>query len=297
MATILVVGLNPAWQKILEFEVLEPGEVNRARSLLQLASGKGMNAAKVLRRLGHEVHLLQVLGGDNGRRCLAGCEKLGIRSVHAWADEETRQCTTLVDLGRGHATEIIEPFETRTPGLEDALLGALPSDPSAYDGLLLCGTVPPGLSRDLYPRLLGRFAPRAALLDAWQGVDAPLLDKAGVVKVNRREFAALRPLAGDGGPLFLVTDGPREAAVIRGGRTLFRIPVAVLDKAINPIGAGDTVSAGTLHSLLEGRPPEEAFRRGLAMGSASCLSLGPAEFAWGDFEALLPRVGPAREVG
>ena len=87
MAPILVVGLNPAWQKILEFEVLEPGEVNRARSLVQLASGKGMNAAKVLRRLGHEVHLLQVLGGSNGQRCLEGCMSLGIRSLHAWVDE------------------------------------------------------------------------------------------------------------------------------------------------------------------------------------------------------------------
>jgi fructose-1-phosphate kinase PfkB-like protein len=260
-----------------------------------MASGKGMNAAKVLRRLGHDVHLLQVLGGANGKRCLAGCEALGIRSVHAWADEETRLCTTLVDLGRGQATEIIEPFETRTAGLEDALLGSLPSDPAAYAGLLLCGTVPPGVSRDIYARLLDRFAPRVSLLDAWQGVDAALLGKAGMVKVNRREYAALEPLAGAGGPLFLVTDGAREAAVIRGGRTLFRIPMAALDKVVNPIGAGDTVSAGTLHFLLEGLSPEEAFRRGLALGSASCLRLEIAGFAWEDYEALLPRVGPARE--
>ena len=295
MAPILVVGLNPAWQKILEFEVLEPGEVNRARSLVQLASGKGMNAAKVLRRLGHEVHLLQVLGGANGQRCLEGCKSLGIRSLHAWVDEETRLCSTLVDHGRGAATEIIEPFETRTSGLGDALLDALPADPATYSGLLLCGTVPPGVPRDMYARLLDRFAPRVCLLDAWQGVDAALLDKAGMVKVNRKEYAALEPLAGAEGPLFLVTDGAREAAVIRGGRALFRIPVAVLEKAVNPIGAGDTVSAGTLHGLLEGLPPEEAFRRGLAMGSASCLSLMPAEFSPKDFEDLLPRVGPVRE--
>src|SRR5690349_17835553 len=110
MAKILVAGLNPAWQKLLEFPKLELGEGNRARSMLQLGSGKGMNAAKVLRRMGHEVDLLQVLGGPNGQRCLAACQGLGIRSVHAWTEEETRLCTTLVELDPEASTEIIEPF-------------------------------------------------------------------------------------------------------------------------------------------------------------------------------------------
>lgn len=296
MAKILVVGLNPAWQKILEFRRLLPGEVNRSNSLVQLASGKGMNAAKVLRRLGHEVHLLQVLGGSNGQRCLVACQSLDIRSLHAWSEEETRQCMTLVDLDREESTEIIEPFETETPGLEEALLEALPADPDGYGGILLCGTVPRGLPADIYARILERFNPRVSLLDAWQGVDAALLAKAGLVKVNRKEYAALQPLAGKLGPLFLVTDGAGEAAVIHRGRTRARIPVARLDKVRNPIGAGDTVSAGAMHYLLEGLPTPEAFRRGLAMGSASCLNLEPAQFAWDQFEDLLPRMGPVQEA-
>ena len=76
MAKILVVGLNPAWQKVLCFRDFRPGEVNRAVSLDALASGKGINTAKVLRRLGHEVWLLQILGGDNGRRCQEACEAM-----------------------------------------------------------------------------------------------------------------------------------------------------------------------------------------------------------------------------
>ena len=180
-------------------------------------------------------------------------------------------------------------------GLGDALMAALSPDPAAYDALLFCGTIPRGVPGDMYARLLGRFRPRFSLLDACQGVDADLLRAAALVKVNRREYASLEPLAG--------RDGPAVPGHRRGGggggdsrrRTLDRIPVASLEKVRNPIGAGDAVSAGTLHFLLEGHPPAEAFRRGLAMGSASCLSLEPAQFAWEDFEALLPRVGPARK--
>lgn len=296
MAKILVVGLNPAWQKILEFEWLRTGEVNRARNLVQLASGKGMNAAKVLRRLGHEVHLLQALGGSNGQRCMVACQALGIQSLHAWVEEETRQCLTLVDYGSGTATEIIEPFGIESPGMGEAVLALLPKEPSAFDAVLFSGTVPPGLPDDMYRRILAGSKSRLSMLDAWKGVDATLLSQVDYVKVNRAEHASLEPLAGEGGPLFLVTDGAGEAEVKRGRKLQVRIPTARLDRVRNPIGAGDTVSAGTLHFLLEGVEPVEAFRRGLAMGSASCLNLEPAQFAWEEFEALLPRVGPPLNV-
>lgn len=299
MSKVLVAGLNPAWQKILEFKEFRTGEVNRADTTAELASGKGMNSAKVLRRLGHDVHLLQILGGTNGRRCLAACQDLGIRSVHAWIEEETRLCVTLVDLGRESSTEIIEPFQTAAPDLGRILLDSLPPEPSAFDAVLLSGTIPSGVPAGMFDLLLERFRPKVALLDAWKGVGASLLEKAGAVKVNRKEYEALAPIAmaGRARPLFLVTDGAGDASVIRDGRILSRISPAPLEKALNPIGAGDTVSAGVLHYLLQGLGPAEAFRRGLAMGTASCLRLEPADFRWEDFEALLPRVGPAREGG
>lgn len=297
MAKVLVVGLNPAWQKILEFGRLQPGEVNRAESLLQLASGKGINASKVLRRLGHEVSLLQVLGGAQGERCLAACQGMDIRSLHARVDEETRICFTLVDKERGEATEIIEPFRIGDPGLDAALFKTLPTDATAFDAILLSGTLPDGLSADFYGRILDRFRPRVSLLDACKGVDRALMDRVAVVKVNKREYAELEPRLGETGPLFLVTDGAGEAAVLRDREVLGRMPVTRLERVRNPIGSGDAVSAGTLHFLLEGLEPSEAFRRALAMGSASCLELEPSAFAWETYESLLPKIGPFRKAG
>lgn len=291
MARVLVAGLNPAWQKILEFDAFAPGEVNRAASLVQLASGKGMNAAKVLRRLGHEVHLLQVLGGANGQRCLVACQALGLHSLHAWIEEETRTCATLVDRGREAVTEIIEPFEIEADGVSEALIDLLPEG-GGFDAVLVGGTIPKGLPPGLYGRILDRAGARAVLLDAWRDVDAALLARTSWVKVNRKEYGSLSHLATHPGPQFLVTDGAGDAEVLQAGRALYRISPARLDRARNPIGAGDTVSAGTLHFLLEGLEPAEAFRRGLAMGTASCLDLEPAQFAWEAYEDLLRRAGP-----
>jgi fructose-1-phosphate kinase PfkB-like protein len=295
MAKVLVAGLNPAWQKILEFGSFSPGEVNRAASLIQLASGKGMNAAKVLRRLGHEVHLLQVLGGANGQRCLVACQALGIASLHAWIEEETRTCTTLVDRALGTATEIIEPFEIEADGVSDALVGMIPPG-GGFDAVLVCGTAPQGLPAGLYGRILDRAAAPHVLLDACKEVDAALLDKASWVKVNRKEYGVLAPLGTGLRPDFLVTDGAADAEVLRAGKAVHRIAPPRLERAPNPIGAGDAVAGGTLHFLLDGLEPAEAFRRGMAMGSASCLDLEPAQFAWDDYERLLRSAGPVRSA-
>jgi 1-phosphofructokinase len=295
MARILVAGLNPAWQKVLEFADFRPGAVNRARNAWSLASGKGFNAAKVLRRLGHEVWLLQILGGDNGRRCGDACESLGIHGLNLWVGGETRQCLTLLHGNladtSGESTEIIEPFRVEEAGAGPALMESLPSDPAAFDGLAVCGSIPPGVGEGVYAELLARFRPRSSVVDSWQGLSAASLAAATCVKMNRSEYRALEERLGPGGigdALFLLTSGGGEASVLRGGRVQAKIGPPRLEAVANSIGAGDTVTAGTLHHLLLGLDPVEAFRRGLAMGSASCLNPLPAEYSEEDFRRLLP---------
>ena len=282
MAKILVVGLNPAWQKVLDFQDFRAGEVNRAKSLSALASGKGINAAKVLRRLGHEVWLLQVLGGENGKRCLEGCEELGIRSLYAWVEAETRQCITLLhgpgpsdgsghpgeftgpgSSGPGGTTEIIEPFRVRQAGVGEALLGVLPEDPDFFDAVVVSGSVPSGIDEGLYESILESFQPSVTVIDAWKGLGAAALERATCIKMNQAEFGALAERMGSQGAgeaLFLITSGGGEASMLRSGNTLARLLPPRLSDLINPIGAGDTVTAGLTHFLLQGLKASEAFR-------------------------------------
>jgi fructose-1-phosphate kinase PfkB-like protein len=311
MAKILVVGLNPAWQTVLGFGDFRLGEVNRAQSATTLASGKGFNTGRVLRRLGHEVTLLQILGGGNGRLCLADCEALGMRSLHAWVEMETRACITLLHRERqgrdqdaspsgladpsgsspGEATEIIAPFCVPETGVGRRLLELLPSHTDAFDAVAICGTVPPGVEAGIYDALLSRFPSAVSVVDAWQGLDAGSIAKAGCVKLNRMEYGKLQAAFGDEAiapALFLVTSGGGEASVLRGGASLARISPPLLPVVVNPIGAGDTVTAAVVHHLLAGQGPVEAFRRALALGSASCLHRLPAEYRDEDAEGLLP---------
>jgi len=50
MARTLVLGLNPAWQRLFTLDSLIPGEVHRLGVPLEYPSGKGVNCARVLRK-------------------------------------------------------------------------------------------------------------------------------------------------------------------------------------------------------------------------------------------------------
>jgi fructose-1-phosphate kinase PfkB-like protein len=201
--------------------------------------------------------------------------------------------TDSVSAGPGGTTEIIEPFRVRQAGVWEALIDVLPEDSGFFDAVVVSGSVPAGIEVGIHEAILEMYQPSVSVIDAWQGLGATALERATCVKLNQSEFAALSAQLGPqgaGDTLFLVTSGGGEASMLRSGNTLARLLPPRLSDLLNPIGAGDTATAGLTHFLLQGLKASEAFRRGLAMGSASCLHPLPAEFTDEDYLALLPLV-------
>lgn len=295
MAKIFVAGLNPAWQQIFTLDSLREDAVNRATGFVELASGKGMNVAKVLAARGHEVSLWQVLAGGRGRAIEAACARAGIRSLHEYTSGETRVCATLVASGK--TTEIIAPFSTVDDvSLASRLLDRLPAE--RFDALLVCGTVPSGLEEGgvgVMDSLCARVGAELVLWDSVAGLSPRTLPRVDWLKVNAEEHRALAPAlaASRATPSLLITDGPRPALVApRGGEAgngaaLCALPP--LDAVVNPIGAGDTVTAMLADGLLRGLDARAASARALAAAAASCLNVLPA--VWDDAVAARLEAG------
>lgn len=275
MAKILVVGLNPAWQRVLAFASLRLGAVNRARETWTLASGKGINAAKALQHLGHEVTLLQILAGENGKRCLDACAAMHLHSLHVWVKGETRVCTTMLS-DAGEATELIEPFVVSDVGVETRLLQLLDSA-VVFDAVIICGSLPAGISDSLYTQLLRRVTPKQIIWDSIMGLTPELLPRITWIKVNHTEYAQLSSTMKLNMPA-LITAGaglPRVCnSVDADGH--YRLPHPIPIR--NPIGAGDTVTAGLADGLLRGLSDADAVTHALALGAASCATPLPAEW-------------------
>lgn len=297
MARILVVGMNPAWQTILSLAELVPGEVLRAKGAVSLASGKGINCARLLAKSGHHVTLMQVLAGEQGRRCLADCERHGIHSLHVWVEGETRHCLTLRDESKRQVTEIIEPFAVDfQPAWSSTLLKQAQAG-GRFDAMVLLGTLPNGWQGGFYRDCLETVAADLKVLDALQGLAWKDLEQAQWIKVNAEEWRAFRTrqdserLPGVSPPRFhaLITQGAEGAQLQVGDQPLWHFQPPAIE-VVNPIGAGDTVTAGLVHHLLAGRDAKTAARHALAMGTASCLELLPAHYALENAETLFPRI-------
>ncbi len=290
-----MVGLNPALQTVLQLSRISLGEVHRATSVNRMVSGKGFNTAKVLKRLGHEVHLLQILGGANGQRCSDACDRVGLKSLAIWVAEETRQCITMLDEHSKTATEIIEPFKVTADNLRRAIVALVAGELKSYDAMAVCGTIPEGIDPGVYGDLIDQSENAKIIVDTWQGLNANELSKSTCVKVNHLELKALENrLQGSAmqwkNVVLAITAGGGEAFLSKEGRILVRYQPPPLPNFLNPIGAGDTVTAGLAHHLLQGLTIEESYRHALAMGSASCLHSNPAEYRDVDYQEIFTQM-------
>lgn len=289
---LAVAGLNPAWQKTLSFEQFVPGAVNRAASIKEMASGKGINTVRAAVNWGKtDAAVLQVAGGLNGERLIAYLNEEGLRHQTLMIPGNTRCCTTVLDRTAHSMTELIEPSakvpDKSVQELFDMFERFLPE----ADALALCGTYPPGIPDDFYARLAAAAKKHHAFLflDAFIKIEKTLQNGVDLLKINLDE---LMTLTGEKNVecafrtcfsrfkvgALAVTDGKNPAYISENGKDIDSLPVPVVEKPVNPIGSGDTCSGVMLSEIVSGASVRDAFRCGLAAASANCLTEDPATF-------------------
>ena len=302
MKKLLVLGPNPAWQKVLRFPSLAIGEVCRAGELLEFASGKGVNFCRAAKTAGQvEPVLIQTAGGNNGERLTASLqqEKLTAYSV---SSAPTRCCISCCE-NDGRCTELIEPSQALTEKQATDLLRLFDRELADAGMAAFCGSLPDGSDGAFYHHAadLTRIRRVPLLLDTIK--DLPeLLDRAWktVVKINRRE---LQKVTGEesvtSGILRLfqypslefaaITDGAGQAfAATRNACWILTLPE--LEKILSPIGCGDTCGAVMAGELLNGALPVDAFAAGLAAASANCLTPLYGDFRAADAAAIRKKI-------
>jgi 1-phosphofructokinase family hexose kinase len=287
--TILAAGLSPAWQKILEFEQLLPGEVNRAAAASACASGKVLNVGRACHRLGAATRTLTVVGGATGRAIQAEFATEGLSARWVEVARPTRTCITLLEAG-GRVTELVENAAPLDPWEAAQFAAAFAEEATAADVAVLSGSLPPGVPTTFYARLL-RDCPAAVVLDA-QGPEllAALPHRPLVVKPNRSELErtlgraihtdgelneAMGELHRLGAEWVVVSQGAGPVWVSHGNRRWRWAPLEV-SRPRNPIGCGDCLGAGIAVALARGAEVPAAVPYGLAAAAENLEGLLPA---------------------
>jgi 1-phosphofructokinase family hexose kinase len=301
---ILCAGLTPAWQQILVFDRLSPGEVNRAREAVWCGSGKVLNAGLAAHHLGGESLTLAPLGGPPLREIELEFAEMGVRRRWIKTEAATRVCTTLIDRAAGQITELVEngrPLSERElASYLDAFCGAA----AHADVVVIVGSLPAGTPVSYYWELVAAARGPTVLDFRGEGLMSVLDLKPYVVKPNREELGqtfgraldddaalleAMRELNRRGAQWVVITEGAK-AVWVSSLDQAFRLVPPRIEEVVNPIGCGDSLAAGIAWATRRGDCVVDAVRLGIGAAADNLGKLLPCRLELDSVHELAKKV-------
>jgi 1-phosphofructokinase family hexose kinase len=291
----LCVSLNPAIDRRLRLEKLQPGRVNRAFEASPAPGGKAAHVAMVLRTLGADPLWLGFAGGPTGTALLEGLNAMSIRTEAVAIASATRMNLEILETD-GVVTEILEPGPPVTredlQRLQDAYALALRRAPGKTTAIL-SGSLPSRVPEDYYATLiaLGHEQGCRVFVDAsGESLRHALTAHPDFVKPNQQEAEWLGacvidgPRAAESALKKILSAGARAGAVSLGADGLIwraaNEPTTLFAKvpqltARSSVGSGDSTLAGFAFADQQGFESAESLRLATACGAANCLAEGP----------------------
>ena len=297
---IYTVTLNPAIDYVVQLDQpLTAGAINRSSREDYQFGGKGINVSNVLRALGQDTVALGFVAGFTGQGLEQGLQEMGLATdfVHL-----SQGCTRINLKAKGlEETEINGCGPYVSPQDMDALYARL-DKLTAQDILVLSGSVPRGLTAEVYAQILCRLQAKNILtvVDAAGALlTNTLVYHPFLIKPNRQELEAIfhtqlhndRQIAAcaaklqqQGARNVLVSLAGDGALLLDETGAIHRLPCPT-GQVRNSVGAGDSMVAGFLAGWQQTGRYDYALKLGIAAGSATAFSLGLADRA--AIEALL----------
>ena len=299
---ILVLSLNSALDKTYLVRSLALGRMNRPERELALAGGKGVNVARVLKRLGQPVKLIACVAGRTGERIREKVEEERIPAEWIEVRGESRECLAFID-GKGDPTELNEAGPVFDASDVARVRGTVAASLSRAKVLVCSGSLPPGVPVDFYAELIREARRRGVetVLDtSGPALRAGLRAGPALAKPNEEELRSVSSeRSAEKAVDVLIRSGARMAVVTRGRRGFVAgfekdgprwqvVPPAL--KAMSAIGCGDTLLAGILRGMQEGWEVERTLREAAALAAANALVLGAGIYRDKDVGRLKGRI-------
>ncbi len=287
---IVTVTMNPAIDKTVEIDALQPGGLNRIRKVEYDAGGKGINVSKTIRELGGESVATGFLGGNAGKTIENVLNEKGIRNDFIWVDGETRTNTKVFEVN-GAVTELNEPGPVISEEKLEEFLSRLEEYADQDTLFILAGSIPSGVKKDVYADIIRRVHKKGAkvLLDADGEVFRISLEaNPDIIKPNRvelEEYAGIdyrasteellelaHGLMERGIETVAVSMGKSGAMLIRPGYEV-KCP-ALSVKAHSTVGAGDAMVAALAYSWDRQLDNDETVRLCMAASAGAVTTIG-----------------------
>lgn len=298
---ILSVILSPCIDVNIEVDSLSVGMTHKIISKRTFYTGKTVNVATGLARLGVNSFATGFMYEDNGRLFEQELHREGVTYKFVWNRGRVRENYKFVD-DKSMLTEIDDVSPEISPDKQEELINLVAEISPECEAVVVAGGLARGMTADYYSKIL-RAVPEGVkkivdsegerLFHALSvGVDLVKpnleeLQRTLNVKIKSRAGAveASRKLVSLGAKIVLLSLGKQGAIITDGVRNYYCRSINV---AMNStVGAGDAMVAAAVKSLTHGDDLAEILRCGVAAGTAAVTLPDSISFRKEKYEEIL----------
>ncbi|MBU3024507.1 1-phosphofructokinase family hexose kinase [Zobellia galactanivorans] len=291
MAQIITLTVNPAIDKSTTVAGMSPNTKLRCAEPSYDAGGGGINVSRAIRKLGGTSLCSYFAGGPTGEFLKKLLTEQNIEQSVIPIEGWTRENLAVTDTTTNQQYRFGMPGPPVKEVEWKSALTQLEQRLHEGDYLVASGKLPPHVPEDFYLKV-GRMAEKKEvrfILDtSGEALMEAAKSKVYMLKPNLAELGALCGVASitdlDLKPLaqqflerhdcevLVVSLGPK-GALLATKNTMEQIPAPVVHQK-STIGAGDSMVAGMVMSLIWGKPLSDMVRYGVACGTAATMHHG-----------------------
>jgi 6-phosphofructokinase 2 len=291
MADVVTLTMNPAIDLSVAVDRVTPFHKLRASENRRDPGGGGINVARVLKRLGADVTAVYPAGGTLGLLLRELVEKEGISQITIPIATETREDFTVNERETGFQYRFVVPGPSLAEPEWRACLSCFAALEARARFVVCSGSLPPGVPDDFYRCVVetARGAGRRMVVDS-SGAALKWALEAGVylVKLSASELSELFGVPFDiradqikacralieqeRAEVVALTLAEQGAILMTRERVLRARALPIEPRSV--VGAGDSFLGAMIWALTCGHTLDDAFRYGIAGGSAALLMPG-----------------------
>jgi len=277
------------------------GKTNKVISKRRYITGKALNVARGISRLGGESFAFGFMYEENGGYFERDLHREGVPYKFIWNEGRVQSVYKYVDR-RSMLTEVVEDASPISEDNAQRLLSYLPSYVESCGCIILSGGLTENLPKGYMLKVLSKVQGNAIKVVDADGDSLVGLVKCGVdlvkpnlteiqkalkVKITDRDsmIKACYKLLDLGAKRVLLSLGKNGAVLCDGKKDLY---CTSLNVAMNSTaGAGDAMVAAASKALAEGGEAEDIIRCGVAAGTASVTKPDSISFVKEKYEEIL----------
>ncbi len=291
MTDIITVTFNPCIDKSTSVSVLKPESKLSCTPPVFEPGGGGINVARAIKKLGGEAIAVYPSGGYSGKFLNILLAQENIPELNIETKQHTRENMIVLDKATNQQYRFGMPGQHLSEDEWQQCLQTIEENHSEF--IVASGSLPPGVPADILARIarIAKKLKRRLIVDSsGEALRLALEEGVYLIKPNLGELCKLAgkeiietndivPLAKD-----LIQKGNCEIVVVSMGalgamlicsESTYKVEAPIV-KGETTVGAGDSMVAGMVLFISQGKSLLEALQYGVACGTAATLNAGTA---------------------